>query len=386
MSFPNLDAERRTDESFRRRADKEHHRENSLLEKLNINMISGFPSSDSLHLLDLGVMKKCMIRWVFGQKEYSRKWNNIKIDLASQLLKKCQRHAPTDIHRAIRNLACLRKWKGLEFRTILLYVGMVIFQELLDADEYHHFLILCCAVRICLNKHRNYWPIAEQMFGYYVQRYISLYGIHSIGGNVHLLTHITEDMEANNVETLMDLSTYKYENCLRLLGLKVRHSNLPPEQVSRRIIEMTQLNIKTDSHSSSNSTQFSPQLLNQNQDILIGTATRFKTIKIAPDVILNSKKSNDSWFLTKNDEIVKMEYAIFENHKFKIIGTTIIEKEHLFTDPFNSTRLKIFSSDGILDGGLRFYEIENVAAKMMCLPNKDKFAFIPIVHTMNSLS
>lgn len=49
--------ELRTDENFRRRFQREHHKGYTMLEQLNIDMIKSFPTSDSLHLLDLGVMK-----------------------------------------------------------------------------------------------------------------------------------------------------------------------------------------------------------------------------------------------------------------------------------------------------------------------------------------
>lgn len=49
------DAELRTDARFRNRFQPEHHSEYSALEKLPIDMIRSFPTSDSLHLLDLGV-------------------------------------------------------------------------------------------------------------------------------------------------------------------------------------------------------------------------------------------------------------------------------------------------------------------------------------------
>lgn len=52
------DAELRTDARFRNRFQPEHHSEYSALEKLPIDMIRSFPTSDSLHLLDLGLMKR----------------------------------------------------------------------------------------------------------------------------------------------------------------------------------------------------------------------------------------------------------------------------------------------------------------------------------------
>lgn len=48
----------RTDIQFRDRMHPEHHREYSILENLPIDMIKCFPSTDSLHLLHLGMMKR----------------------------------------------------------------------------------------------------------------------------------------------------------------------------------------------------------------------------------------------------------------------------------------------------------------------------------------
>lgn len=128
MSFPNTGAPR-TDETFRNRAQVTHHKEYSLLEELKIDMIASIPTSEPLHLLDLGIMRKCLYRWVYGAKGYARKWSKSLINLTSRLLQQCQQQKPADIHRAIRPLNHLRHWKGTEYRSMLLYIGMVVFKK-----------------------------------------------------------------------------------------------------------------------------------------------------------------------------------------------------------------------------------------------------------------
>lgn len=383
MAFPNINAERRSDDSFRKRLDKDHHKKRTPFESLTIDMISAFPTSDSLHLLDLGIMKRCMIRWIYGEKGYTRKWSKNTIANASKLLESYQKYMPVDMHRALRNLDCVKKWKGVEYRTILIYVGMVLLKDILNDEEYYHFLTICCAVRICMCESlKNYWPIAEQMFISFVQIYGQLYGEHSIGSNVHLLSHIVEDMNVQNVDSLMQLSTYKYENQLRLLGMKLRHGFLPLEQVSRRIIEMSQIRHKSNKCNPLVVENFVPQLLYQNKQMLNETEISYKTIKIHPNIILSSKKSNDSWFITKNDQIIKMECAKFEDNKYLIEGTVIANKTNLFRSPINSIKLKIFKSDGSFENEPRTFQLIDFAAKLICLPVKDEFAFIPIINTM----
>lgn len=258
----------------------------------------------------------------------------------------------------------------------------MVFEQLLDGDEFNHFMILSCASRICSSSmYQCYQSIAEKMFKVYAQKYSSLYGQHTIGSNVHLLTHIVEDLKANNVGNLMDISTYRYENSLRLLGLKLKHGNLPLEQISRRIIETLQVP-SLELANSFDTTKFTPKALNQQKH---ETTTIYQKVQITADVILNSKKSADSWFLTKNDELVKIKYAKIENNEIKILGNAIREKNAAFTTPLNSAKLKIFSSDGLLHDELRTYDIESIFSKMMCLPKREEFVYMPILHTMDSL-
>lgn len=63
MCFPLTDAEQRTDANFRQpnaenAAEIEHIREHSILQELPIDMVKSFIIADSLHLLELGNMKK----------------------------------------------------------------------------------------------------------------------------------------------------------------------------------------------------------------------------------------------------------------------------------------------------------------------------------------
>lgn len=65
MSFPRIavteherENELRTNENFRNRFQSQHHHERSILEDLSIDMINAFPTSDALHLFDLGIMKR----------------------------------------------------------------------------------------------------------------------------------------------------------------------------------------------------------------------------------------------------------------------------------------------------------------------------------------
>ena len=63
MNFPEIHAARRTDESFRIKADEDHHLECSPLLETNISMVSCFPH-DYMHLVCLGVVRRLLDLWM----------------------------------------------------------------------------------------------------------------------------------------------------------------------------------------------------------------------------------------------------------------------------------------------------------------------------------
>lgn len=389
----------RTDANFRARIDINHHKTRSIIENLGFDMIYSFPTSDPLHLMELGILKRCFIRWVFGKKkEYKRKWSKAHIDLCSRMLLRCQQCMPSDFHRSIRKLDSLRQWKGVEFRTVLLYVGIAVFKNILPDNEYEHFLTLFCACTICsCNLYKELQPLAKIMFKSYVKNYGRLYGEYSVGSNVHNLDHVVDDMQRNDVGNLIDISTYKYENALRLLGLQLKHGRLPLEQISRRIIETATIN--KDSNSIFNdkmlinksniqpSNGFNPiisfQFQTENDSAC--TYTKYKKIQITPSVMLSTRKFGDSWFMTTTGEIVKMSYVFKEKNKFHIAGHTIEQKSSFFSRPIDSAKLKIYCSNGIVSNVLQIYDLSSILTKIICVPLNETFIYMPILHTMESL-
>lgn len=114
--YPRRLCEKRTDFGFRNKAYGHHHKIGTHLLQLPVDMIEDFPIGDSLHLLDLGIMKRLMIGWRDGNfGNYKTKWRaRDSVEISNYLL---QSKMPCEIHRAVRGLNVLAHWKGLEFRT-----------------------------------------------------------------------------------------------------------------------------------------------------------------------------------------------------------------------------------------------------------------------------
>lgn len=351
-------------------------------------------------LLHEGVTKKCLQRWTGlpkNVKGYSRKWSTLTTESVSRYLVDANKQMPRDIHRSVRGLNELSNWKGVEFRTFLMYVGMVVLRPVLEDDEYQHFLLLSCACTIVsCNIYENYIPLAKNMFRTYVDEYIQIYGRHTITSNVHNLIHIVDDLVENNIDSIDKISTYKYENSLRLLSMKLQTCNRPLEQISRRLIEISYLKtdllanedasvherMSMDNYRDRNCVKFSPWCeyeLRTEKDC-------YSQINIKPGVVLSSRKFGDQWFLTRSGDVVKMIFATKVENSYKVYGLTVLSKSDFFSKPIKSSNLNIFKS-GIdsLSSEMCMHEINTIAAKMMCLQFASEFVFIPILHTLEIL-
>lgn len=195
MSYAKTDQPLRTDVSFREQSDPCHHRTTTPWIKLPIDLVSDFVIADSLHLLDLVIMKRCLLGWMRGTFNKHTKWSAMEIIQIGNLLTDANKTMPNEIHRAIRALDSIRFWKGTEFRTFLLYLGSVILKRFFPSDVYKHFLQLYCAVRICSSDtYKPLLSIAESLFKDYIEGYIQIYGIGFISRNVHLLCHVVHDV------------------------------------------------------------------------------------------------------------------------------------------------------------------------------------------------
>ncbi|RVE41953.1 hypothetical protein evm_013393 [Chilo suppressalis] len=99
--FPNSRCPKRTNEEFRNNKYRDHLKSDTPLLKLPIDMIEDFPISDSLHLIDLGVMKRLLVGWRDGNfKNLTTKWRADDTLKVTQFLLTCK--LPSEIHRSMR--------------------------------------------------------------------------------------------------------------------------------------------------------------------------------------------------------------------------------------------------------------------------------------------
>lgn len=109
MTFPRVDMPLRTNDSFRNRQDLDHHKETTPIEDLPIALVEDFVVADALHLLHLGVMKRCLLGWINGTYNFRSKLSS---SISSDIMD-IKSTTPFEVHEGrMRGLDAIHFWKG----------------------------------------------------------------------------------------------------------------------------------------------------------------------------------------------------------------------------------------------------------------------------------
>lgn len=315
--------------------------------------------------------------WLGHIKKVPRTWSVSEASRISCVLMKYNETLPSDIHRRMRSLNHIKHWKGTEFRTILLYIGIVALKDFLIDEEYQMFLKLFCAVTICSSSiYFPYLSIARKLYIDFIEEHINLHGESSITINIHNLSHVVDDVE--HFGPLNTISAYEFENCLHQLKSCLKQCRLPLEQIARRIHELT--------ISSKVSWKYSPDYPKLKHQFILRDSPdvqAFRHIEYKPNTILSTVKKNERnrWILTHKNNIVEYDFIIKNQDKIIIRGSALKKIEIFFTKPFNSNYINIYSSDGEKNDPQDF-DMSDLKAKLFCLPYETKLIFIPLLHTL----
>lgn len=243
--YPSVNAEERTDESFRNFEQPEHHHGPSPFLRLlqMINMISFFVL-DFMHLCCQGVMKKLIEYWMSGDLNYKLSSRN-KIELSNRL-KRIRSQIPCEFQRKTRALKHYAKWKATELRFFLLYSGPIVLKGLLKSEQlYSHFLLfhvacrILCSKKVCL----KYAKSAKQ---YLISFFIAMKDLYSPKSqilNVHHLIHLADDVLFMKCSLSM-ITAFPFENMLGKIQKQLRTAYRPLAQLCRRLHEQSLLRKK----------------------------------------------------------------------------------------------------------------------------------------------
>lgn len=347
-------------------------------------MIKDFAIGDSLHLIDLGIMKKLLLGWRDGHiGTYRTKW---PAQVSSEMTKKLlQLRMPVEIHRSIRGLDCLSHWKGLEFRTFLHYVSIVVLKSVLQPDVYEHFLVFFCAITICSSQmYSSMLDLAHLLLTHFIEQFKHLYGEDYITSNVHNLIHLVDDVK--RFGPLHKFSAYPFESKLFEIKNLIRTGSKPLAQIAKRLSELNQVSKNANLNPKFNQPLLKNEIFsrsNHNEQSEERTSDNYRSFsKIQWDNFTLSTDNNNKWFLTTENEIVALECVTEQGGIVEITGSSLKQLNNFFETPIRSNVLNIYQSDGKTNS-IRSYNISKVKCKMISIPlNDSDSVFIPLLHTL----
>ncbi|XP_050513733.1 uncharacterized protein LOC126889458 [Diabrotica virgifera virgifera] len=377
MIFNNILAPRRSDQSFLLKSDQNHHTGISPLEVLNIGLVSKFPI-DSMHCLYLGVMKKLLLTWICGDLRVrlcGRDVTNISENLIFY-----GKFVVSEFNRKPRSLSEVARFKATEFRTLLLYLGVLVLKNI-DKAMYEHFLLLHSSVTILLSKRHlaNFGcDVPRKLLDCFITHSKDLYGLEFLIYNVHVLCHLSE--EARLFGPLDQISAFPFENYLNEIKKSVKSPNKPLEQLFCRLTEANTISVINDSVTKKCEIQhFNGPLLH----LSFNSTKQYNKLKYNNIVYTVEAHSNVNCYCLNNEYcVIKINNIVNAKNEYFLIGQKFTSYESFYNYPFESKSLNICIVSKLLQN-MELFNLDSIITKCMLFPldppNNSKWLSFPLL-------
>lgn len=343
----------RSDLSFEEMIDEDHHNGETILKCISIGLVSQVPL-DYMHLVCLGVTRKLLRMWVKGKLPHRLPSRDVL--LISKRLLRLRPFFPSSFQRKPRSLVEIDHFKATEFRTFLLYTGVVALKGIIDRKQYKCFLLFHCAIFILLSSNASEpeWnSLAKSYLCKFVENCCALYGREFLIYNVHNLLHI--NIDAVNYGNLDSISTFPFENFMQKIKHMLHSHNFKLQQVAKRVLEMQSLEREDKEPDKNNSLWFE------------------HACKIGDNCFLH--KSGDILVLTNLLTKCKNENVRFEAQKYII-------RSKLDEYPMDSSLLGIFVVEKLSDKFTIVINASDIVCTYFRMYLSDKVVCIPLLHTI----
>lgn len=331
---------------------------------------------DYLHLILLGVTKTLIRLWFTGPKKV--RLDPLQIQKISKRLLHLRQTVPAEFNRKPRKLLEYKHWKGPEFRTFLLYSGVVALKGILGDNLYSHFLLLHTAVSILISKShlhdaRNI-DYANELLTVFVKNFSKLYGAEYVSHNVHNLLHICNDVKKYGV--LDNFSSFKLENYFSTVKRMIRTGEKPLQQIARRYSEMEK---HQKQQTSDMELLFQPHCSGPiTEDCSAVTHRQYKVLK-NKYFYINCNNAKDRSFLLNDGSFAVIENVVRLNeNKIFLIGKKLKFKTSFYEVP-NSKQIKIHVMDDCNEELLAI-PLDDVSAKVWRIPSSLGQIVMPLLH------
>ena len=138
-------------QDFKDSKDDEHHRETTpLVDLLHFDIILNVIIADLLHLFDFGVTRTAINGWKSGMLGGGPKWSSETLNRINNILDNVE--LPLELHHKLRSIEDTGFWKASEFNMFLNYASFIVLKEVLTKEQYEHFMLYYCAIRLFSSK------------------------------------------------------------------------------------------------------------------------------------------------------------------------------------------------------------------------------------------
>ena len=375
VTFPETEAELRTDVQFDEMVDDGHHVGVSPLVELSLGMVSQFPL-DYMHLVCMGVMRRLLWLWMKGPVATRCRIGSVAVNAINASIMECQKYLPKEFLRKGRSLEEVDRWKATEFRLFLIYTGPVILMGKLSDAFYKNFLlffvsIYCLASPSYCQTHCDY---AHNLLCLFVKNFGELYGRDMLVYNVHGLVHLAGDVK--RFGSLDNFSAFPFESFLGKLKKMLRQPRYPLSQVVRRLSEQR-------FHEDYNKPNLGNVLKKHHMEgpvtLTYNMYDQYKEIRL-PHFVLTTSKCDNCVKIGNHFALVRniLSQPNLQSNAL-ILYQRFQKATNFFTYPLDSSKLGIFKVSDVRD---RFdvAPVSSVACKCVLLPCREYFVVIPLLH------
>jgi hypothetical protein len=377
MTFPDLNAPLRSDRSFSKMIDTEHHRGISPLssESLGIGMVSNF-CLDYMHLICLGVVRRLLWLWFCGPLKLNCRLSARQTTELSDVLVNMKSYIPKEFARKPRSLFQWQRFKATEFRQLLLYTGVVAFAGKLSDAVYKNFLLLSVGVYLLLNESSDtdFINYAEELLIAFVKHYSDLYGSDMVVYNVHNVIHLADD--ARKYGSLDKVSAFCFENYLGKLVNLVNKPSQPLQQVVRRLLERREFLVHEGTRNGMGDITPGDEHHSGPVPSGIGLCRQFNRITMN-GVRISSSIGNNC--IVIGNDIAVVRNILKKDSNIFFVYQKFLLRQNFYTYPLESSEIGIYQVSQ-LSSDLFVGSLCNFKKKNVMLPFKDTFVVIPLLN------
>lgn len=326
MAFLDLDAPLRNDADYRARKYDDYHHMESVLEMLPIDMIDAFPF-DYLHCVLLGV-ENWILKFLKDTPKTLSSSDYIDINGRVEQFQKTQ---PVEFQQKLRSfIEYLGLMKGTEFRQYLLFLGPLLFKDIIDEEKVGNMIKLQIASIIFSHKRFvNYYTEADKLMRMFIAQFAAIYHPCHVVYVVHSLCHMKKFVDKYGPWD--NFSTFEYESYNSTVKSYLKGNIKPLIQVTNRIVEIY--------------SALKNNILNQPLNIQISDQKEngsFPQIKFY-DLVFRVSQVGQNCVLLKSGQAVKLLSILQIRNEIKLIGKPFKYRESVYNE-VDTTRFNIFKS------------------------------------------